>query len=104
MNWANEWRDPNTEPYTILHIEKLGEVLWVLNPEHKNHQDHMPMMLKAPPGLYEFRIYYRHYSGRNYIRERGRDELEAFTKAQARIAKSKAATDRRLARIGTHKS
>ena len=98
MSWSKEWWDPSTEPYAVIHIEKRGQVLWVLNPKHKEGQDYLSMMLKAPPGLYEFRVYYRHYSGRNHISIRGRDELEAFQKAQVRLAKSKAATDRRLAR------
>lgn len=95
MSWVKEWRDPNTEPYTVVHIERKGEIRWILNP--KRGED-LPIMVAAPRGLYHFDVYYRNYTRPNTITIRGRDELEAFTRAQARIAKSKEATDRRLAR------
>lgn len=96
MRWEDEHDDPNTEPYTVLHIRNVGEVKWRLNPRSWSDDD-LPIMLPVPPGLFTFHVFFRTYRKRSWFSVEGRDELEAFMVATKRLAKNKAAADKRRA-------
>ena len=96
MRWEDEHDDPNTEPYTVIHIRRVGEVLWKFNPKSWS-DDELPIMLPVPPGTYQFHVFFRNYRKRSWFSVNGRDELEAFMIANAHLAKNKAKADKRRA-------
>lgn len=101
-SWEEEYADPTTEPYTVLHIRRVGEVKWRLATMRDIKKDPVwldEVMIRVPPGLFNFHVFYRNYSKRAWFSVEGRDELEAFMVATKRLAKSKAASDRRRAKL-----
>ena len=100
MWWEDEHDDPNTEPYTVLHIRRAGEVKWRLATPRdikKNPVWLDEVMIRVPPGLFTFHVFFRTYRKRSWFSVEGRDELEAFMVATKRLAKNKAAADKRRA-------
>ena len=95
MRWQDLHNDPNTEPYTILHIRNAGELLWVLD-EGGKYSD--PVLIPAKPGMFTFDVFFRTYSRGRRIMVHGRDELDAFMQANKQLTKNKAAADRRRAK------
>lgn len=93
MDWKALHKDPNTEPYTIIHIRNAGGLLWVLNEDGDD-----PIMLPAKRGLFTFHVFFRTYKKRDYMIVHGRDEIDAFLQANKRLTKNKAAADKRRAK------
>lgn len=68
------------EPYTVLSIELRGPLRWVFD---------NGVTSPAPPGLFNYNVYYRNYDRRSRIVVIAKDELEAFMLGQKRLVKTK---------------
>lgn len=91
--WEDEHDDPNTEPYTVVHIRNLGpatiDVVEI---------DGQQTLVNRPPGQFVFQTFFRTYTQRSWFQVTARDEVDAFMQSTKRLARNKAASDRRRAK------
>jgi hypothetical protein len=92
MTWQDEHDDPNTEPYMVIHIRNAGEIMYRAVEQEDGTYD----VVNVPGGTYNFHVFYRTYNRRTWLSVEGRDELEAFMRADKILTRRKRGADKRL--------